>query len=180
MCGACNTVMLCNYHAACCLIGKRSAWPVACVVRGAGFSAARYARLFRATGGLSSRVFNANCDGAGYACTHPRPSRAPLPPLVGSGHEWVPLKPSTAEAEPSVLGSQLVSQTSTITSHVHHLVIVLSVHHALLLVPPLPLSFDLHLSLLSFQSRFIPTSKASETLLVIAGNGPFPWDFLRE
>ena len=31
-----------------------------------------------------------------------------------------------------------------------------------------------------FKSRFIPTSQASETLLVIAGNGPFPWAFLRE
>ena len=31
-----------------------------------------------------------------------------------------------------------------------------------------------------FKSRFIPTSQASETLLVIARNGPFPWAFLRE
>jgi hypothetical protein len=30
------------------------------------------------------------------------------------------------------------------------------------------------------KSRFIPISQASETLLVIAGNGPFPWAFLRE
>ena len=33
-------------------------------------------------------------------------------------------------------------------------------------------------STLIFGSRFIPTSQGSETLLVMAGNGPFPGAFL--